>query len=391
MLTSLEFDQILEVLLRSNDGISDILFTVNRPLQVEAFGVLKPVYFEPEIHSLTPFQVEQVALTLIGNQPRLLHDLHISGSCDTSYALGPNTRFRVNVFRQRGHFAVVMRKLESAIPTIDSLGLPPIFKSVAREKNGLVLFTGATGSGKTTSMAAILEEINETQAVHIVTLEDPIEYSHDNQLATFNQRELGLDFTSYPVGLRAALRQAPKVILVGEMRDRETVEIVLRSAETGHLVFSTLHTIDAGQAIGRILGMFSPSEEKHIRIRLADTLRYIVSQRLVPRVGGGRHLLTEIMGNNLRTREAVELGEGENRTFYEIIEASATYGWTTFDMSILKAFQEGKITEETALMYASHKGRVMRDIDTYKKTHGGAFEAGSGLKLDIASTTRGTV
>jgi twitching motility protein PilT len=209
------------------------------------------------------------------------------------------------------------------VPSIESIGLPPIFKEIAKEKTGLVLLTGATGSGKTTTLAALLNEINETQSVHIVTLEDPIEFVHPKLRATFNQRELGHDFNNYPNGLRAALRQAPKVILVGEMRDRATVEVALMAAETGHLVLSTLHTVDAGQAINRILGLFSLGEEQQLRIRLADTLRYIVSQRLAPKVNGGRQLLTEILGHNLRTKETIALGEGEHRSFYEIIEASS--------------------------------------------------------------------
>ena len=387
-MTTRELDRILETLLLSHDGISDVLFSVGRPLQVEAFGVLKPVVFEPEIHSLSPFQTEQVALAIIGNHPRLLHDLHATGSCDTSYALGMLARFRVNVFRQRGSLSVVMRKLQSEIPTIEGLGLPPIFRQVAREKNGLVLVTGATGHGKTTSLATILAEVNETQPVHVVTLEDPIEYSHANHLATFSQRELGIDFSTYPSGLRAALRQAPKMILVGEMRDRETIEVALRAAETGHLVFTTLHTVDAGQSIHRILGMFGPSEEKHIRTRLSDVLRWVISQRLVSKTGGGRHLLMEIMGSNLRTREAIELGEADDRTFYEIIEASSQYGWCTFDQSILRSYERGVISEETAMLYASRKGRVMREIDLMKKMRSGMAEGESGLKMDLATLNR---
>ncbi len=387
-MTTRELDRILETLLRSGDGISDVIFSVGRPLQIEAFGALKPVVFEPEIRELTAFQTEQVALSIIGNHPRLLHDLHSSGSCDTSYALGRDARFRVNIFRQRGYLTVVMRKLQAEIPTIEELSLPPLFRQVAREKNGLVLVTGATGHGKTTSLATILGEVNETQAVHVVTLEDPVEYSHTHGLSTISQRELGIDFSTYPIGLRAALRQAPKIILVGEMRDRETIEIALRAAETGHLVLTTLHTVDAGQSIHRILGMFSPSEEKHIRTRLSDVLRWVVSQRLVPRVSGGRHLLVEIMGSNLRTREAIELGEAEDRTFYEIIQDSAQYGWCTFDQSILRSFERGLIAEETAILYASRKGHVTREIDLLKKMRAGMAEGESGLKMDVATLHR---
>ena len=217
--------------------------------------------------------------------------------------------------------------------------LPEIFKEIPQEKTGLVLVTGATGSGKSTTLAAILNEVNRAKPVHIVTLEDPVEYVHKHEKATFNQRELGIDFDSYANGLRAALRQAPKVILVGEMRDQETVKIALSAAETGHLVLSTLHTINAGETINRILGMFDPEEQEQIRIRLADSLRWVISQRLVPKMGGGRFALIEIMGANLRTQEAIRLGESEGKTFYEIIEASTPFGWRTFDQACLECLR----------------------------------------------------
>jgi twitching motility protein PilT len=378
-----DLDKILSAMLKTYDGISDLNFSVGHPLQVEDFGELKPVYVDPPIEALTSYQTEQVALTLMQGNRRLIYDYLTSGSCDCSYSLHDEARFRVSVFRQQGHFSVVLRKLEAHVPTVDSLGLPPIFREVAREKTGLVLVTGATGSGKTTTLAAILNEINETQPVHVITLEDPIEFVHPKLKATFNQRELGHDFNNYPNGLRAALRQAPKVILVGEMRDRATVEVALMAAETGHLVLSTLHTVDAGQSINRILGLFSLGEEKQLRIRLSDSLRYIISQRLAPRVGGGRQLLTEILGHNLRTRETVALGEGEHRSFYEIIEASSPFGWMTFDQSILNAYESGHISEETAKLYASRKGRVARGIDLIQKARGIDTELDSGLRLDL--------
>src|SRR5256886_15177571 len=223
-------------------------------------------------------------------------------------------------------------------------------RSGGERKDRLVLVTGATGSGKTTTLAALLNEINENKSVHIVTLEDPVEYVHPQKKATFNQRELGVDFNTFAGGLRAALRQAPKVILVGEMRDRETVEIGLTAAETGHLVMATLHTIDAGQTINRIVGMFETEEQEQVRVRLSDTLRWIISHRLAPKVGGRRTAPLAIMGSNLRTKESVQLGESEGKTFYEIIEASYTFGWRTFDHAALEAFEQGLITEETAML-----------------------------------------
>src|SRR3954462_3911474 len=365
-----ELDYILGTMLDSQKDVSDLVVTVDKPLQVESSGQLHPVTIEPNVDHLTPFQTEMVAMNLIGGNRRLTEDLIKTGSCDSSYSLQGKARFRVNIFSQRGNFSVVLRKLNTRIPTLQELKLPEIFLQVAKEKTGLVLVTGATGSGKSTTLAALLNEINESKAIHIITLEDPVEFVHSQKKATFNQREMGTDFDSFASGLRAALRQAPKVILVGEMRDRETVEIGLSAAETGHLVVSTLHTIDAGQTINRILGMFDQEEQQQIRLRLADTMRWIVSQRLAPKIGGGRQALLEIMGSNLRTRDAITMGEGEGKSFYEIIEASATFGWRNFDMACLEAFEQGLISEETALLYCSKRGPVTRGIDNIKKSRG---------------------
>jgi twitching motility protein PilT len=386
-----ELDVILGGMLDTHPGISDLVFSVGRPLQVESFGELKEAPIQqPQVRKLTRYQTEQIALNIIGNQRHLLRDLVARGACDCSYALADRARFRVNIFRQRGNFAIVMRKAQSEMPSLTSLGLSPIFRDMAKEKNGLILVTGATGSGKTTTLSAILNEINETQAVHVVTLEDPIEFIHQHKKATFNQRELGADFDAFPNGLRSALRQAPKVILVGEMRDRATVEIALTAAETGHLVLSTIHTINAGQSINRILGMFELAEETQLRLRLSETLRWVVSQRLAPKMNGGRILINEIMGSNLRTREAVALGEDDGRSFYDIIDANATFGWTTFDQSLHRAYQASLISEETANLYATNKGKMTRYIDDAKKKRGLDSEESTGLKLDLEAATPGS-
>jgi twitching motility protein PilT len=276
-----------------------------------------------------------------------------SGACDLSYSLPGKARFRVNIFSQSSNYSIVLRKLESKIPTIDDLNLPEAMHKIVQEKNGIVFVTGATGSGKTTSLAAVLDEINELKSLHVVTLEDPVEYQHPHKKATFNQRELGLDFDNFANGLRSALRQAPKVIFVGEMRDRETIEIGLNAAETGHLVLTTLHTVDAGATINRIIGMFSNEEETQIRIRLADTVRWIVCQRLLPKVGGGRIAAFEILGTNLRVKDAILNGESEGKTFYDIMEAGKPFGMTTFDDYIIHLYELGIITQETALAYCS--------------------------------------
>jgi twitching motility protein PilT len=271
-----EIDYILEKMLDSHENVSDLNITMGKPFQVESSGQLISVDMEPPVRSLTPFQTEIFALNLINQDRRLTEILLAQGSCDSSYELPGKARFRVNIFSQRGNYTCILRKLETRIPTLQDMNLPEAFKKMAEEKNGIILVTGATGSGKSTSLAALLDDINEKKSVHIVTLEDPVEFSHPHKMATFNQREMGNDFDTFSSGLRAALRQAPKVILVGEMRYRETVEIGLSAAETGHLVLSTLHTVDAGQTINRILGMFSTEEETQIRIRLADTVRWIV-------------------------------------------------------------------------------------------------------------------
>lgn len=379
-----ELDYILNTMLDSLPDVSDLNLTVGKPFQVEASGQLMPVAFTgpAKIDNLTPFQTEILALNLVNSDRRLSEILISQGSCDLSYSLQKKARFRVNIFSQRGSYSIVLRRLSTVIPTIAELNVPEVLSEIAQEKNGLVLVTGATGNGKTTTLAAILRLINETKTVHVITLEDPVEFSHQHEKATFNQREMGIDFDTFANGLRAALRQAPKVILVGEMRDRETFEIALSAAETGHLVLSTLHTIDAGQTINRIVGMFEPDEEKQIRTRLADTIRWVVSQRLLPKVGGGRIAAIEIMRTNLRVKESIFTGESEGKTFYEIIEAGDAYGMQTFDKAILKLFREGLITAETALAYASKKAVIGRGVDMIKGAKGEKTTDIEGLKLD---------
>src|SRR3989454_12550761 len=382
-MTKAELDYILGTMLDSNRNVSDLNITADKPLQVESSGELVPVAIEPPVDKLTPFQTEAIALNIINRNRRLTEDLLKSGSCDCSYSLGQKARFRVNIFTQRGHYTIILRRLSTDIPSLDQLNLPPVFHTISKEKTGLVLVTGATGSGKSTTLAALLNELNETKSIHIVTLEDPVEFVHPQKKATFNQREMGNDFSTFAAGLRASLRQAPKVILVGEMRDRETVEIGMSAAETGHLVLSTLHTINAGQTINRIVGMFDQSEEKQLRVRLSETLRWIVSQRLLPKIGGGRVAALEIMGTNLRVKDTVEHGESEGKTFYEIIEAAGSFGWKTFDMAILELFEQGLITEENAVLYCTNKGVVTRGIDRIKKTRGEKTSDVTGLSLDV--------
>lgn len=365
-----EVDHILTTMLETFGNVSDLNITAGKPFQVETSGQLTEVPIDPPMGKLTPFQTEIFAMNLVNSDRRLTEILIREGSCDCSYFLVGKARFRVNIFSQRSNYSIVLRKLETRIPSIADLKLPPQFAKAAEEKNGLILVTGATGSGKSTTLAALLNKMNEEKSMHIITLEDPVEFVHPHKKATFNQRELGADYDKFSTGLRAALRQAPKVILVGEMRDRETVEIGMSAAETGHLVMSTLHTVDAGQTINRIVGMFSQEEEQQIRIRLADTVRWIICQRLLPKVGGGRVALLEILHTNMRVKDTITNGESEGKTFYDILSNGEAYGMFTFDQHILQLFTENLITEETALAYSSRKAVVGRGLDTIKSKKG---------------------
>ena len=380
-------DALITSMLETGDRVSDLLFIEGKPPLVEIDGRLRSVATK-NIHDLvvTPQLIEALSAQIIGDEERLMTEYAATGSCDCSYAIENVARFRANIYKENSRRAIVMRKLQSSVPTLAALDLPPIFREIVKEKNGIVLVTGAAGSGKTTTLAAMINELNQTQPIHIVTLEDPIEFLHSRASAAISHRELGRDFRSFAEGLRSALRQAPKVILVGEIRDRETMEIALTAAETGHVVFSTLHTINAGQTINRIIGFFSKDEEEQLRYRLSDTVRYIVSQRLIPKASGGRLLVSEIIGNSLRTRESIRYGESEGKTFHEIIEAATTYGWHSFDHCLLKAFEANEVTEETVLLYCNDKGRVRRELDLLHKRRGQPeVETISALRLDVVA------
>ncbi|CAM2008606.1 type IV pilus twitching motility protein PilT [Acanthopleuribacter pedis] len=389
MLRKKDTDRILMTMLRSQKGTSDLNFTPGKPLQVESSGALVPVALEPPLEKLTPYQTEMLALAVIGKDPGQFDTLVRSGSADCAYEVPGECRFRVNVFQTKQTYSLVLRKLETKILTLDDLGLPAIFKDIAAEKNGLVLVTGSTGSGKSTTLAAVLNEMNETRPIHILTIEDPIEYVHPHKKATFNQRELGSDFDTFHSSLRAALRQAPKVILIGEMRDRETVDIGLAAASTGHLVLSTLHSIDCGQTINRIVGMFDKEEEDQIRGRLNECLRYVINQRLLPRKGGGRVASQEIMGVNLRVKDMVLNGETEQKTFYEVMSVSRNRGWQTHDQAIADLYEQDKVTEETAVAYCSNRPVLSRMIDRMKQERGIKDEDALELTLDNSAAELG--
>ncbi|GAB6127177.1 type IV pilus twitching motility protein PilT [Humidesulfovibrio idahonensis] len=378
-MTRPQFDALMGQVLDLHPGVADIIITTGKPIQAEVDGELKDAVTTPDLGRLSALITKAMALALMGENARLQKALAAKGSCDLSYALPGRGRFRVNIFSQRGSLALVLRRLPSRIPTMDELGLPQAFQEMAKEKNGLILVTGGTGSGKSNSLAALIDSINETRAGHIVTLEDPVEFTHPHKKGTVNQRELGIDFDTFASGLRAAFRQGPKVILVGEIRDPETMEIALQAAGTGHLVLSTLHTTDAGSTINRILGLFSPQEERLIRMRLAECLRFVVSQRLLPKVGGGRVAAFEVLKNTLRIKELVLQGESAERSFYGVLESSSTYGMRTFDQHFLALFEAGVITEETALLSATDRARLGQMIDRTKALHG---DRGTSLTLE---------
>lgn len=360
------FNGLLAAMIRCEDGISDLLFIPGRVPQLSCYGRLRPYTGELMTEPVSAEMTGQLAEILIDGNALIAENYRQHGSCDCSYAVPGVARFRVNIYSQAGHHAIVMRKLSNTVPQLEDLKVPTVFEKIIQEHAGLVFITGATGTGKTTTLAAILNEINRTQAIHVVTLEDPVEYLHESNRTSFSQREYGRDFYNFSFGLRAALRQAPQAILVGEIRDRETMEVAITAGETGHLVFTSLHTINASQTINRILGMFDKDEETLTRQRLADTLRWVVSQRLVPRIDGGLHLVTEVMGSNLRSREVIITGESDKRNLHDIIESSVTpWGWHSFEQSLLKAVLAGDIAPDTALHHSSHKNQMQQALDKY--------------------------
>jgi twitching motility protein PilT len=349
---------ILGAMLRSAKNVSDLIFSPGRFPQVEQNGQLVPVKIAG-VPMLTPEDTARIASHLIGNNKAALEKLRAEGSCDISYSLPRQSRFRVNIFTQRGTCAIVMRVIPNTIPDFATLSLPPQLAEIATLKNGIVLVTGPTGSGKSSTLAAIIDRINQEKAYHIVTIEDPIEFLHPHKKSTVHQRELHSDTPTFALALRGALRQAPKVILVGEMRDRETIEIALEAAETGHLVLSTLHTIDASKTVERIIGVFPLSDQQTIRNRFAKSFRYIISQRLVPRKDGtGRVAAIEILKSTLRTREYLEKGEEEGRSLVDAMRDGELEGMEHFDGVIEKMIRSGVIEMETGLAYATNAGNL---------------------------------
>ncbi len=351
------FHNVLRRMLAAGEKVSDLIFSPGRPPQVELTGDLHGVSI-PNLERLTPPQIKAIADLMLIDNEQAVEALEKKGSTDISYSVCGLCRFRVNIFRQRGTYAVVMRVIPTTPPNWQDLNLPTAVRNVAELKNGLVLVTGPTGSGKTTTLAAVIDLINATKKYHVVTIEDPIEFIHEHKLGTVHQRELHSDTPDFASALRAALRQAPKVILVGEMRDRETIEVAMEAAETGHLVLSTLHTIDAAKTIDRIIGVFPKVEEQAIRTRLSQSFRRIISQRLMPKVGGGRIAAIEILSANSRTREYIEKGEKDGRSITDAMNDGELEGMQTFDSVLEKFIREGTVKKEIALGYATNANNL---------------------------------
>ncbi|HMS43044.1 MAG TPA: PilT/PilU family type 4a pilus ATPase [Pyrinomonadaceae bacterium] len=364
----LDVAPIIEQMLLISDNVSDLNFSCGQKPQVEINGTLysaSPL----GLGKLSAFQTEMIAMSILRDHPEPARHLATRGTADLSYALPGRCRFRVNIFQQRGSYSIVMRVIPHEIPNFESLNVPQELAAICNIRNGIVLVTGPTGSGKSSTLAAVIDRINETKSYHIVTIEDPIEFLHSHKKCTINQREVGADTKDFSSALRAALRQAPKVILVGEMRDLETAEIALEAAETGHLVLSTLHTIDAAKTVDRIIGLYPKNEEKIIRTRLAQTFRYIVSQRLIPKIDGkGRVAAVEILKSNPRTREYIEKGESEGKTLLDAMKDGEIDGMQDFDSVIRRMIEKEIISLEDGLSFATNQNNLLLQLKGLSST-----------------------
>src|SRR6266567_1188572 len=361
-MSTINFSQVVQAMLSVSDKISDLIFSPGRPPQVELIGKLTPVRMAG-LEVLTPTHTAAIAKALIGSNKTAEESLEKYGSADLSFSLTGLSRLRVNIFKQRGTHAIVMRVVPNEIPSFEQLGIPDVLKEVVEMKNGIVLLTGPTGSGKSSTLAAIIDLINDTKYYHIVTIEDPVEFLHRHKNCTVHQRELHSDTSSFAYALRAALRQAPKVILVGEIRDLETCEVALEASETGHLVLSTLHTTDAVKTVERLIGMFPKSQEHIIRMRLAGAFRFIVSQRLIPKADGrGRVAAIEILKSTARTRDYVEKGERDGKSLYDAMRDGNLDGMQVFDGELERMIRAGIITMSEGLAYSSNRQNLLLQL-----------------------------
>lgn len=349
-------------MLKASKGVSDLIFSPGRAPQIEVSGQLVELKFKG-LECLTPQDTNFLAHDIMGKNETPIRKLEQDGSADLSYSVAGVSRFRVNIFKQRGTCAIVMRVVPNKVPSFEDLKLPAALEEIVHLRNGVVLVTGPTGSGKSSTLAAIIDRMNQENAYHILTIEDPIEFLHRHKKATIHQRELHADTKSFALALRAALRQAPKVILVGEMRDRETMEVALEASETGHLVMSTLHTTDASKTVERIIGVFPLAEQQGIRVRLSKAFRYIVSQRLLPKIDGqGRVAAIEILKSTMRTREYIEKGENEGKTLLDAMRDGTTEGMQHFDGEIERLIREGVVDFNTGMTFATNAGNLRLEL-----------------------------
>jgi twitching motility protein PilT len=359
---SIPTSALLAAMLRTSQKVSDLIFTPNRPPQIEVHGQLTAVQI-PGVGTLTPDDTRRIASDVIGANKQALNMLREQGSCDVSYGQPGTARFRVNVFIQRGSCAVVMRVIPTVIPTFSSLRLPAQLEEVAHVRNGIILVTGGSGSGRSSTLAAIIDRINDEHCYHILTVEDPIEFLHRHGKSTVHQRELGSDAPSFMHALKAALRQSPRAIMVGEIRDRETLEILLEAAENGHLILSSMNTVDSLKTVERVVGLFPASEQQSMRERFAKTFRYIIGQRLIPRADGAERIAAvEILKSNSRTRDCIEQGERPGRTLLDCIKAGENEGMQHFDAEIAKLVRAGLVDPETALCFASNSTLLSQEL-----------------------------
>lgn len=361
--------QLIAAMLKGREHVSDLIFSPGHAPQVEMSGDLVELKFR-NLERLTPQHTAQISRDLIGTAEHPTRTLEQNGSADLSYSVPSVARFRVNIFRQRGTYAIVMRVIPDKVPTFEALQLPPVLDEIVHLRNGIALVTGPTGSGKSSTLAAIVNRMNEQRAIHILTIEDPIEFLHNHKKATVHQRELHSDTSTFALALRAALRQAPKVILVGEMRDRETIEIALEAAETGHLVLSTLHTVDAAKTVERIVGSFPLADQQAIRTRFSKAFRYVISQRLMPKLDGkGRLAVLEVLKSTMRTREYVEKGESEGKSLLDAMRDGSQEGMQHFDSEIEKLIRAGIVSMETGLSYSTNSGNLRLELADYADEH----------------------
>jgi twitching motility protein PilT len=379
--------QLVTAMLKSSPHVSDLIFSPGRAPQIEVSGQLVELKYKG-LECLSSQDTQSIANDIMGKNETPVRKLEQDGSADLSYGIAGVARFRVNIFKQRGSCAIVMRVVPDKIPGFEELNLPEVLKEIVNLRNGVVLVTGPTGSGKSSTLAAILDKMNEEKAYHILTIEDPIEFLHRHKKATIHQRELHSDTPTFALALRAALRQAPKVILVGEMRDRETIEIALEASETGHLVMSTLHTIDASKTVERIVGVFPMADQQAIRTRLGKAFRYIVSQRLLPRKDGkGRIAAVEVLKSTMRTRDYVEKGETEGKSLLDAMRDGDTEGMQHFDGEIEKLIRAGLVDFEVGLTYSSNAGNLRLEMADFLEQRSNPPAASKSALRDPNRTT----